>query len=504
MGKRRERAGNAVKRERLRFDRHGKRVRYGNIAPFETKSNATTFRFNVSGSAPYNTDLAFNLNVVGTGFNVNIPLTIPTAPGITYVHGTLNTQTWTNDRTYIVDNNAGVPAGQTLTIQPGTVVKFRDNYNLTINGTLIADGTASQQIHFTREVTKTWGQIQFTNTSTPAAFDGSGNYTGGSIIRNAIVEYGQGIRLAPASPFVASNTFRNIAASCLAPPCANGRSIAIEGNPTVGLRVSDNVLNGAGIVIRVMSSSGGENISVLRNQVVGGYIATYSAAIISGNSVTDCSSQETDYGIYGGGNSTSILVVTDNRVIGCTKGIVVSGGGSISGNLVANSTNYGLGLYTSSTTTVSNNTLINNNLAGLYIEDNIENDPLSVIVRDNNLIASTGGYAVRLTSNYTNNVDATGNYWGTTSDAAIQAAIYDGMDEFGPSIVNYSGYLSDAVQNAPAYVQNVTVQPDTTLGIQTGTFNVEFSKPMNQDTNPSAGFSSTKKDHGRRSCCPIP
>ena len=469
---------------------------YGNIASFETKSNATAFRFNVSDSAPYNADLAFNLNVVGTGFNVNIPLTIPTAPGITYVHGSLNTQTWTNDRTYIVDNNAGVPAGQTLTIQPGTVVKFRDNYNLTINGTLIADGTASQQIHFTREATKTWGQIRFTNTSTPATFDGSGNYTGGSIIRNAIVEYGQCIYLDTAAPFISTSTFRDLSGCLLFVDL-----FGVAGNPISGLVIADNTFNGKGIGLNSLPYFGppSGNVSILRNQLLGANIFTQATAIISGNSITSFPGS----GIYAANSQAVNMVVSNNRVIDCTAGVVVNAG-SINGNLVANNSQYGIHFAgsvgnmpgISRVITLENNSLASNGIAGFYLEGSGACSPipcsLSAVIHNNNLVASPGGYAVKTNSAYTFNTDATGNYWGTTSDAAIQTAIYDGMDEFGPGIVNYSGFLSDAVQNAPAYVQNVTVQPDTTLGIQTGTFNVEFSKPMNQDTNPSAGFSSTK------------
>ena len=42
-----------------------------------------------------------------------------------------------------------VPLGKTLTIQAGTVVQFNGGTNLTIDGTLIAQGTSGQIIYFT-------------------------------------------------------------------------------------------------------------------------------------------------------------------------------------------------------------------------------------------------------------------------------------------------------------------------------------------------------------------
>ncbi len=44
--------------------------------------------------------------------------------------------------------------------------------------------------------------------------------------------------------------------------------------------------------------------------------------------------------------------------------------------------------------------------------------------------------------------------------------------------MQYTTVASSPIQTAPAYVRGVTVSPDTTLGIQTGIFDVQFSRPM--------------------------
>ena len=61
--------------------------------------------------------------------------------------------TWTVDNVYLISGQAALNAGVTLTIEPGTVVKFQTSGatrgKLVINGTLLAEGTAQGRIVFT-------------------------------------------------------------------------------------------------------------------------------------------------------------------------------------------------------------------------------------------------------------------------------------------------------------------------------------------------------------------
>lgn len=62
--------------------------------------------------------------------------------------------------TYRIGGNVTVPAGETLTIEPGTTLLFKQNVAFTVNGTLTAEGTESKWILFTRfEEGVTWRGI---------------------------------------------------------------------------------------------------------------------------------------------------------------------------------------------------------------------------------------------------------------------------------------------------------------------------------------------------------
>jgi hypothetical protein len=60
-----------------------------------------------------------------------------------------NGTVWSNSQVQVLTGNVHVPAGSTLTIQPGTIVESNLAFGLTVDGTLNANGTAAQQIIFT-------------------------------------------------------------------------------------------------------------------------------------------------------------------------------------------------------------------------------------------------------------------------------------------------------------------------------------------------------------------
>lgn len=80
---------------------------------------------------------------------------------------TINTSTWgPSGNPYIVAGNCTVPSGQTLTIQPGTVVWMSSGVSITGNGVITAAGTTAQRITFQTPVSSQfWNTIIINNTS---------------------------------------------------------------------------------------------------------------------------------------------------------------------------------------------------------------------------------------------------------------------------------------------------------------------------------------------------
>jgi len=86
---------------------------------------------------------------------------------------------------YIIEGRAIVPSGQTLTIEPGVEVRFSSSTStvtswfdysngnvgvIRVEGTIIADGTPTNQILFTRNGTGLWGTILIDETSVGSSF----------------------------------------------------------------------------------------------------------------------------------------------------------------------------------------------------------------------------------------------------------------------------------------------------------------------------------------------
>ena len=101
--------------------------------------------------------------------------TTPTTPSntvtITDNGSGIGTSHWTNDKVYLLDGFCFVNAGQTLTIDPGTVVKGKPGTGANASalivaqgGQIFANGTASQPIIFTFEADPLDGSVPMSTT----------------------------------------------------------------------------------------------------------------------------------------------------------------------------------------------------------------------------------------------------------------------------------------------------------------------------------------------------
>lgn len=400
---------------------------FGAISAGETVINRVD-PFQVSVTAgQYNHAIPFSLQVVSDGNVSVLVFTATTESAAVTVGGTLSSDTtWTNDRVYIA-NNVIVDTGVTLTIQPGTVVKFNLDRAMVVKGALIADGTPESPIRFTSAADDPapgdWGGsysgneggIIFASSSQPAQFDTNGGYQGGSIIRYAIVEYSKGLTLQDAAPFIDHN------------------------------------------LIRQNSSSGG-------------------AVFYNG---------------YGG---THQPIISHNRIIsntGVTALNVQQGQAIVRQNLIANNST---GLYVTDNQTVVSNTITDNGSTGCAPADGticLAFTTSSTRLTGNNIYANHTTYDVAMRFDATQSVTATSNYWGTIDQATIQSRIYDSNQDLNVGTVNFIPFLTEPEPTAPPILYQLSLSPASPVGIQTVTFELAFSRPMDPSTNPIVTFGAT-------------
>ena len=247
----------------------------------------------------------------------------------TQVGGTIaQDTTWTiADSPYIVTDNILVVEGITLTIDPGTVVRFDEDRALRIDGSLLARGSVTDKITFTSNHSNgNWAYILFTDTSVDAKYDINGNYTGGSILEYCIVEHAKGaevvhdgaIRIEAAHPFISR--------------------CSIENNQVSG--------------IHAWSLTG--NLKIERSSIInnrGSGISTAGGTVmISGNTIRNNDSTYYGGGIhFDGGDSIKIKdnIIMNNDAKWYGGGISLDGVGpaDVSGNMILhNSGRWGSGI----------------------------------------------------------------------------------------------------------------------------------------------------------------
>ena len=86
----------------------------------------------------------------------------------TATSGTLSSNTTFSaaNSPYVVTSDLIVPAGVTLTLEPGVVLKFQQGVNLRVIGTLLVRGTAASKITFQGHHGSTWGGASFEQPTT--------------------------------------------------------------------------------------------------------------------------------------------------------------------------------------------------------------------------------------------------------------------------------------------------------------------------------------------------
>ncbi len=384
---------------------------------------------------------------------------------------------------YNVTGNVSVLNGVTLTIEPGTTIQFTNNTSLTIQGVLLAMGSANGPITFTSSngspLPGDWLGILFVDEASDAIVNSTFNYISGSIIQHSIIEYAQdGINLRNSIPYIDSNIIRNnfqgIDASSSyssnpTPLVIRNNTITFNGDDTVSFGYSGGGISVSGgltyIAFNTISHNYSSPTGITSNG--GGISAGFGDCIITENVIAYNQAGNFNYGYSRGGGiySACDLTLTNNiishNVVNNYQGhggaLFVNAGTiqSMQGNLImGNEADYGGAISFTDYNfegEITNNTIINNVAqsggGGIIIHRN--SDTNVVTFRHNNLYGNT---AIGQPNDFTNadssyqppNIDLTYNWWGTTDSATIESHVYHYIDDVNLGLLLYTPFLTEA------------------------------------------------------------
>lgn len=367
------------------------------------------------------------------------------------------------------------------------------------------------------------------------------DYTGGSVLNHVILEYGGGLYIHDAAPYIANSTFQN--SNGMVPPGMTSRSgvVSIDYYPPSDpdwqnrqvMFVDNAVLHNTFLAVRlgcaagarcmalrnlihdnscldgsqnpggVLVTSGGWGMNILRDNEIsynsspgwmgGGILvnAEGSETLIFDNVIVR--NQSTfDHLWYGGGGGIAVErgnpiirgnVIANNRdVVGYTPGQSFGGGGSA---IKLHSWAQGA--------TIEYNTIVGN----VASHPSRPQPGMAILgyggfdFEHNNLLANESSYDMYL-SNYNrprSDADAWLTYWGTVVVNEIRYdRIYDYWQDFEAGEATFQPFLTAPEPLAPGFLWNATTFPPDPIGAETITVTLDFSRDMNTAITPTVTF----------------
>lgn len=422
--------------------------------------------------------------------------------------------TWTlaptppnNGSPYIVTGDITINPGVTLTIQPGVEVKFAGNFKITVNGTLSAAGTSSQNIRFT------------SSQATPAPGDWksitiNGPTGNGSILDYVTVEYGgntdgANIYLEQSSPTITNSTIAY--SSDFAVTCSSftgGGCYPTFNNNTYTNNAKNSIRYFGDIYHSGTLRKAGAPYVVTGDILIKDYTSTVIWTIDAGVEMRFDAGKRINVGYppsnqNGGltvqGTVSEPVIFTSNQPSGTqtpgywaginlvrgpmtidhaqieyadsgvsvTSGSASFGAPTIQNSLIQNNNN-GIYFYASTAPNILNSTITNNG-RGIYAECNLPSSCSPTI--NFNSISGNTNYNLETYSNFGNasatTINALNNWWGTTNLSQIENSIFHFADDPTRAHVNFVPYL-DAPGGNPFYPPPAVPQLTAATGVYHG------------------------------------
>jgi predicted outer membrane repeat protein len=331
-----------------------------------------------------------------------------------------------------------VPAGATLTIDPGVRVEMAPGRSIFVEGELVARGTEAEPIVFTGRDRGSgpeyWGSLVFQGSSRDAVFASLHGYLSGSIVEHCVLEYGRrAIQVKGSSPFITQSTFRHNQTEASV-DIAGGAAMSVEagGRPRIqGCTFEGNRAElftyGGAIYVKEAEPIIQDNVFRSNWATYGGAIATdLMASPIVGNVFLD--------------NST----VSEGGALSLVSTVSLVANNEVRGNHAPRD---GGGIHVCTTCFphanpfVVDNTIVGNSsdaaspsegaagVGAAYLRALSHNNLHGNLRRDQ---PSDFGWFHPLSAHYPSwvaNPELGANWWGTDNLATISATVFDGSDD---------------------------------------------------------------------------
>ncbi len=396
---------------------------------------------------------------------------------------------------YIVVQDLTVPTGITLTIEPGTELRFSSDTRLNVHGDLIAAGTQADSIHFTLNSQipnqSLWNGIVFDSART--YFDAQGNYLSGTILSHVsvynsnysmIITGNSGILtehcLLDKSSF---GIYINDAENCVIRDCRikrTGFGIFIPSALSVNNNVFENNIVENTFNIGILINNGQGRIHHNRftgNKVLNNYIGIY----VGNDGLLDIGHNSFSGNIVSGNSFEGVRIYQDstvfsgNRVFGNGTGLHLrhSDHSQITENIITGSDNWAIEVSDSSTYNLIERNLLSGNGGAIRLRSDETSPSYGNTIIHNTICQNDGtSFGIEVASqepisfnNIFRNGDlksfingteelihAENNWWGSNRESAIDSLILDQLDNNWRGLVKYKQYLQgpDTIAPIPA------------------------------------------------------